>query len=88
MIAMLEISLFAIAAAGTPAPATQTTPPATDANQVICRRDTRIGSRLGQRNICRTRAEWDASNQEVREELERAQNQRTTQCVPTPTMGC
>jgi hypothetical protein len=89
MIALLGFGLFAAAAFGAePAPATQTTGPANDPNETICRRETRTGSRLGTRNICRTRAQWDDIDRELRQAMERAQNNIGTQCVPTPTMQC
>ena len=54
------------AATDTPAvaPATQPAPlraaqNAHDPNQVICRHDEEIGTRLGGQKTCRTRADWD-----------------------------
>ena len=54
-------------------------PPAEDAakigesSQVVCVKSTEIGSRLRQRQICRTRAEWDEYRQSVRTKVARIQ---------------
>ena len=46
----------------------------TSATEVVCRRVAApTGSRIGARNICRTRAEWDAINRDARNEMEDAQ---------------
>jgi len=46
---------------------------AQDPDKKICQRVEETGSRLGDRRICKTRAEWAAERQESRNELERAQ---------------
>jgi hypothetical protein len=53
---------------------------------VVCVSEKQIGSRLNQRRICRTRAEWDEHRAEHKQEVERAQQQMQTQFVD-PTGG-
>ena len=45
-------------------------------SQIVCIRETRIGSRLDTHKVCRTRAEWREHRRMYRENIERAQNQR------------
>lgn len=47
----------------------------TFASKMICRTESEIGTRLGGKRICRTRAEWDAYRAEARRTTERAQTQ-------------
>jgi hypothetical protein len=68
---------------GQPAPAS---PPATEAaaepevqaasaedpNETVCRREAETGSRLAARRICRTRAQWEAAQRELRNDIGRA----------------
>ena len=60
--------------------------PGTDPGEVVCVSEKQIGSRLNQRRICRTRAEWDEHRAEHKQEVERAQQQMQTQFVD-PTGG-
>ena len=53
-------------------------------DKIVCIRQTRIGSRLDTRRVCRTRAEWAEANSEVRQEVERAQQQMQTQYRDPP----
>ena len=67
---------------------TTTTGPNNDPDQIICRSETPVGSRLGRQRVCRTRAEWAEHRRMYRNSVERAQQQMQTSCVPTPTMQC
>lgn len=77
--ALLLAGLAGFVAAATPA--TDNTAPdaaakaAAYANKKICRSETDIGTRLGGKSICRTRAEWDAFRAEQRKAVDRAQTQ-------------
>lgn len=62
--------------------------PNTDPRQIVCVTESKTGSRLDRRRVCRTRAEWAEHRTQFRNSVERAQNQTQTQCVPTPTMQC
>lgn len=42
-------------------------------DKIVCVRQTRIGSRLDTRRICRTRAEWDELEAEERNVVDRVQ---------------
>ena len=44
-----------------------------DPDKIVCVRQTRIGSRLDTRRVCRTRAEWDELAAEERNVVDRAQ---------------
>jgi hypothetical protein len=47
-----------------------------DPNQVICRTEGEIGSRLSRRRICRTRSEWAELEQQTRQTVDRTQTYR------------
>ena len=49
-----------------------------DVTQVICRAETEVGSRLGRRRICRTRAEWAEHRSQYKQVVERAQREMQT----------
>jgi hypothetical protein len=51
---------------------------------VVCVAEKQIGSRLNQRRVCRTRAEWDEHRSEHKQEVERAQQQMQTQFTDPP----
>ena len=60
------------------APATTKIGPSNDPNEVVCIRQSQIGSRVAARRVCRTRAEWAAHRAEYKQEIERAQQQLQT----------
>lgn len=47
-----------------------------DPNEIVCRKEQVLGSRLETRRVCMTRSEWAEANRVNRGELERAQVQR------------
>lgn len=49
---------------------------ASDPNEVVCRKEEVLGSRLATRKVCKTRAEWADETRENRGNIERAQVQR------------
>jgi hypothetical protein len=60
-------------------PATQPVPaaaakPGRDPNQVICRREEEIGSRLGGHKECHTRAEWEQISRDSSDATAQMQN--------------
>ena len=44
-----------------------------ESSQVVCVKSSEIGSRLRQRRVCRTRAEWDEDRQSIRTKVARIQ---------------
>lgn len=48
----------------------------TDPNEVVCRKEEVLGSRLQSRKVCMTRSEWAEAQRENRGVVERAQTQR------------
>lgn len=50
----------------------------TDPNEVVCRKEDVLGSRLQTKKVCKTRAEWADETRENRGNIERAQVQRGT----------
>ncbi|MEQ9663805.1 MAG: hypothetical protein RLN87_14815 [Parasphingopyxis sp.] len=75
-------SIGIAALAGAPAVAQQTASAENQAsegevnasNEILCRRQPPpTGSRIGGRNICKTRAEWERLQREARNEIEDAQ---------------
>jgi hypothetical protein len=77
----LTLTLTALAAAALPQRAiAQSAAPATsapDPNQIICRSEQAIGSRLRWNRVCATRAQWIEHIREDRQYAERAQTNRT-----------
>jgi hypothetical protein len=47
--------------------------PNQDPNQIVCVNEREIGTRLGRRRVCRTRAEWAEHEAEQRRTVERTQ---------------
>lgn len=47
-----------------------------ETNKMVCRRVESIGTRLGSKKVCRTKAQWDAEAAANRQDLERSQTQR------------
>ena len=45
-------------------------------NEVVCQKQEVIGSRLGTKRVCKTRAEWADARLQDRQELDRVQTQR------------
>ena len=64
------------AVAQAPSDTTAKVGPNQDPNQVICRTEREIGSRLSRRRVCRTRAEWAALEQQTRATVDRTQTYR------------
>jgi hypothetical protein len=67
---------------GSPAGASSTAAkgkkPRTDPNEVVCRKEEVLGSRLQSHKICMTRSEWAEANRQQRADVERRQVQRGT----------
>jgi hypothetical protein len=47
-----------------------------DPNQIVCERQEELGTRLGGRKVCKTRAEWAEERHLTRQDLEKVQVQR------------
>jgi len=73
---MVGLSVPAMAQAQTAAPATQPPKAGPNPNEVICQKQEVIGTRLGTKKVCKTRAEWADSRTQDRHELERVQTQK------------
>ena len=53
--------------------------PATDPNdKIICEKQEEIGSRLGGKKVCKTKAQWEIDRRQQREDLEGVQQQATS----------
>ena len=78
-LATLAAASAGIAQTTSEGPATQKTGVISDPDEIVCVRERVIGSRVATRRICRTRAEWAAARDEVKQEVERAQQQMQTQ---------
>jgi len=74
----LALGAVAVWASAAPALAQNNTRQGTnrDPNEVVCQKSEVIGSRLGSKKICRTRAEWAEQRRLERMEIERAQVSR------------
>lgn len=75
----LLASAVAMPAAAQPAPARS----APDPNQKICETQKEIGSRLAQKKVCATRAEWAARKAADRHSTEEIQRGGTIGCIIT-----
>lgn len=58
--------------------------PDRDPNQKVCEVQQQVGSRLGGKKICLTRAEWTARKAADRESVEMMQRIGNMPCIPTP----
>ena len=76
--ALLVTGAAALAQTSTVAPPTTKLGPNQDPNQIVCRTENEIGSRVNRRRVCRTRAEWAEHQRMYRESIERAQFQKQT----------
>lgn len=56
-----------------------------DPNEVVCKRETILGSRLASKKVCMTRSQWAERARLDREAVERAQK---SACVPTKGSSC
>ena len=65
-----------VAAKSDTAPATAAQADEGETNKMVCRRVESIGTRLGSKKVCRTKAQWDAEAAANRQDLERSQTQR------------
>jgi hypothetical protein len=52
--------------------------PLNNPDEIVCIREQPIGSRLGARRVCRTRAEWAEHQRQYRQAIDRAQQQMQT----------
>jgi hypothetical protein len=57
-------------------PAQQNVQRTLDPNEVICEKQSVVGSRLTHRKVCLTRSQWDDARRQDRQEVEKAQTQR------------
>lgn len=86
---VLSAIAFAFVAAGLPLPAcaaeTEKKKPGRDPNEMICRTEPVLGSRLAKRRSCMTRSQWIARQASDRALVERTQ---VTPCMPTRGSNC
>ena len=76
--ALVVSSAAAMAQGPAPTTATAKAGASEDPNEMVCRREQEIGSRLNSRRVCRTRAEWAAIREQTRQVVNRIQEQRGT----------
>ena len=72
-ISAVVIGAAAISAAQTVAPPPAEQPPQADPKERICETVTMIGSRLGKKRVCASRAEWQEMRLRDRQEVEKIQ---------------
>ena len=85
----LRASLFLLAAAGavsgptiaqtTQVPANQQSKNTVDPNEMICEKQEILGSRLGKKKVCMTRAQWAELKRQDRQDIEKVQTSRGMQ---------
>lgn len=64
--------------AAAPAFAAPSPKPAEDANKPICKRQVEIGTLVGRRKVCKTRAEWAAEMRQAQEDTRLMQTPSAT----------
>lgn len=69
VVVLLCVATAAFAQRAEPASGTKIGP-SNDPQQIVCIRDTELGSRIRFRRVCRTRAEWRDHRRDVRLELD------------------
>lgn len=55
-----------------------------DSNRIVCKKQEQIGSRLGAKKRCLTEREWQARQQEDRDQLEKGQSDSRTRLSKDP----
>lgn len=74
---LIALPAVAIALAAAAPPAEQpASDKAADQNQIVCEKQTVVGSRLAVKRICKTRAQWAEDRMRDKQEIERVQTQR------------
>lgn len=74
--AVIALGAFSMPAVADTAPKPVTKTAAKDPNKQICRTIEVVGSRLAEKKICHTQAEWDAVQAADRQAIEHSQTQR------------
>jgi hypothetical protein len=74
---MTKLALLVLTLAGPAAAIAQDTAPTLDPNEVICRTERQIGSRLGASRRCATRAQWLEDDRQQRTQLSERQTRQT-----------
>jgi hypothetical protein len=82
--AFSAVTLFAMSSLSQPALAEpKANQAARDPNQKVCESQVQVGSRLGGKKVCLTRAEWAARKAADRESVEMMQRIGNMPCIPT-----
>ena len=68
-------------------PRTRTREGEGDPEQMVCRSETEVGSRIARRRVCRTRAEWAALQQQQRDVVDEVQRYKPVICIPDGQSG-
>ena len=68
-------------------PARKTREGAGDPEQIVCRSETDIGSRVSRRRVCRTRAEWAELQAQSRDVTDEVQRYKPQICNPDGAGG-
>lgn len=80
-LAIFSMISFNSAPQAAPAPSAKKSDP----NEIVCERIEMIGTRLGSRKVCGTRAEWDEKRRLDREAVDSAQRSANGPCSATLT---
>ena len=68
-------------------PATKTREIRGDPEQIVCRSEQEIGSRVSRRRVCRTRAEWAELQAQQRDVVDEVQRFKPVICTQDPQGG-
>jgi hypothetical protein len=82
--ALLAAGLKATAQTSVPPQLAETVTGRSDANKIVCKKEEKIGSRLGGKKVCMTVADWQARQAADRDLLERVQSGTKPACSNDP----
>jgi hypothetical protein len=94
MMKLLPLVLMSATVAGSSAALAQSQPqsaaPAVQVanpDEVVCERQTIVGSRLAHKKVCMTRSQWDEARRGDRDAVEKAQRERGMNASPSQPGG-
>lgn len=85
MLRVIVMAALLAAPAATPALGQSSSSQQLDPNEKVCETIPVIGSRLGKKRVCATRAEWEERKRDDRQAVDQMQKQMVGPCQYTPS---
>ena len=85
MLRVIVMAALLAAPAASPALAQSSSSQQLDPNEKVCETIPVIGSRLGKKRVCATRAEWEERKRDDRQAVDQMQKQMVGPCQYTPS---